>query len=231
MPLFSKKHVVPDAVDPVDWRPQVFSRGMRKLPTAIVEPAWRGVRVLAWVTPAGARFVDEDGTDCSAEFAPVGRELAAAADASEMILDGYLTVEATQETAGLGDPGMNVPTGGQVMAQMLFGGRVLGNGVRGEPERKMDLERPVAFVAVDLLSIDGVSLLDAPLLERKRLLDGALRPGEAVRITPFVQAPVGPYAMTWRNLGFTELAYKGANSRYAPGIRNDDWFIAPMPLR
>ena len=39
--------------------------------------------------------------------------------------------------------------------------------------------------------IDGSRLLDLPLLERKRLLDGALEPSELVRITPFVRPPIG----------------------------------------
>ncbi|MGZ6315554.1 MAG: hypothetical protein ACXWNI_08010, partial [Candidatus Limnocylindrales bacterium] len=80
-------------------------------------------------------------------------------------------------------------------------------------------------------SIDGSGLLDVPLLERKRLLDGALEAGELVRITPFVRPPIGTFAGTWRDLGFVALAYKGANSRYIPNGRNEDWSIFPMPSR
>jgi hypothetical protein len=42
---------------------------------------------------------------------------------------------------------------------------------------------------------------------------------------------VGPYISTWRSLGFTEMACKGANSRYRPGSRNDDWSRVPLPNR
>ena len=97
-------------------------------------------------------------------------------------------------------------------------------------ERLLDPTMPVAFVAVDLLEIDGSRLLDIPLLERKRLLDGALRPSELVRITPFVRPPIGTFLATWRGLGFHALVYKAANSRYTPNARNDDWSVVSMPI-
>ena len=81
-------------------------------------------------------------------------------------------------------------------------------------------------MAVDLLRIDGQNLLDLPLLERKRLLEGALTVGELVRITPYVRLPLGSIAVTWRALGFHELAYKPANSRYLPTGEPSDWALA-----
>jgi ATP-dependent DNA ligase len=103
------------------------------------------------------------------------------------------------------------------------------SGELARPGRPPDSDRPVAFVAVDLLSIDGTSLIDVPLLERKRLLDGVLHQGELVRITPFVRPPGGTFIATWLASGLRGLAYKAANSRYLPGDRNDDWASAPMP--
>jgi bifunctional non-homologous end joining protein LigD len=83
---------------------------------------------------------------------------------------------------------------------------------------------------VDLLRIDGSSLLDIPLLERKRLLEGALKQSSLVRITPYVREPLGSFLSSWRSLGFQSLLYKKANSRYAPNARNDAWFARPMPM-
>ena len=114
------------------------------------------------------------------------------------------------------------------MTQWIAGSRAVRS---SPPERHLDPERPIAFVAVDLLSIDGARLLDVPLLERKRILDGALAPTELVRITPFVQAPGGSFINTWRGLGFRELAYKAVNGRYTPDLRNNDWSILPMPTK
>ena len=234
MPLFSRKPAPATPVEPDQWRPQQIPHGVRHMANAIVEPSWRGVRVLAWVTPQSCRFVDEDGVDCSAEFAEIGGELSRSLDAGRATLDGYLTVEPTQETVGLGDPGMQVPSGGQVIAQMLVGGKVLSRGDRADradPVHHLDPDKPIAFVAVDLLQIDDAELLDVPLMERKRLLEGALKPTELIRVTPFVRSPVGSFEFTWRNLGFTELVYKSPNSRYLPGADNEDWSLAPIRIR
>jgi ATP-dependent DNA ligase len=115
-----------------------------------------------------------------------------------------------------------------MMAQMIGGSYVA---QLMEPESRPDPDRPVAFVAVDLLAVDGSRLLDVPLLERKRLLESSIKPGELVRITPFVRPPIGSYVATWRGAGFDGLAYKGANSRYMPDARNDDWSIMSMPMK
>lgn len=227
MPSLHRRNAPAPALDPDRWRPQRFGRGGRSLRDAIIEPSWSGVRVLARIGGGLARFVDEDGADCTAEFAAAAEALGAAARAGDLILDGYLTVEPTQ--LAVGDPvGMQGPSVGQMAAQWIVGSRLAGS---AEPERHLDADRPVAFVAVDLLRIDGTTLLDVPLLERKRLLDGALEPAELVRITPFVRPPIGSYVATWRGAGFDGLAYKAANSRYTPDERNDEWSIMPMPFR
>jgi ATP-dependent DNA ligase len=195
---------------------------------ALIEPSWSGVRVLARFDGTLTRLTDQEGVDCTTEFAPVAQAITAAALAGEFILDGFLTVEPTQIATGDPVGAVGAPTSGQMMAQMIGGSRVA---EMVEPKRRPDPDRPIAFVAVDLLQIDGSRLLDIPLLERKRLLDGSIKPGELVRITPFVRPPIGSYVATWRGAGFDGLAYKGPNSRYMPGARNDDWSIMAMPMK
>ena len=228
MPLFRRKDPPEPPLDPEEWRPQRFGRGSRSLRDAVIEPSWGGVRVLARFDDDRTRLADADGVDCTTEFATVADAITSAALAGELILDGFLTVEPTQ--VGTGDPieSVGTPTGGQMMAQLIGGSRIA---KMMEPERHPAPEGPVAFVAVDLLRIDGSRLLDVPLLERKRLLDGSLRQSELVRITPFVRPPIGSYVATWRGAGFDGLAYKAANSRYMPDTRNDEWSIMPMPIK
>ena len=228
MPQFRSASPPPPPANPDDWRPQQFGRGLRANAETLVEPGWDGVRVIARFENGQSRFSDEEGVDCSAQFADVAEALTVAAQADDLILDGYLTVQATQITAGVPLSTIEAPTAGQMMASMVVGGRVIRPTVS---EYSLEPDRPIAFVAVDLLRIDGSSLLDVPLLERKRLLDGALEPGERIRVTPYVREPFGSYLVSWRGLGFQRLFFKDANSRYLPNARNDAWSARPMPVK
>ena len=79
------------------------------------------------------------------------------------------------------------------------------------------------YMVVDLLEVDGASLLDAPLLERKRHLAGTVRPSQNVRITPFVRRGMRAWRETLQGQGFRRFILKKVNSRYRPGETNDDW--------
>ena len=221
-------HPAQPPANPDDWRPQQFGRGLRATAGTVVEPGWDGVRVMARFESGGSRFRDEEGVDCSAEFADVAEALTLAAQADDLILDGYLTVQPTQITAGVPLSTIEAPTPGQMMASMVVGGRVIRPTMS---EHRLDPDRPIAFVAVDLLRIDGAVLLDVPLLERKRLLDGALEPSERIRVTPYVREPFGSYLVSWRGLGFQRLFFKDANSRYLLNTRNDGWSDRAMPVK
>ena len=227
MPLFKRTPPPAPPLDPDHWRPQRFGKGGGRTRDSIIEPSWGGVRVLARYDGSASKLIDEDGEDCTAEFAQIAVAITAAALAAELVLDGFLTVEPTQIGNASPIPQGEAPTAGQMMGQYLVGSHVATR--MNTRKRHLDPDRPIAFVAVDLLSIDGTRLLDIPLLERKRLLDGALTPGELVRITPFVRPPIDSFVATWRGAGFGALAYKAPNSRYIPDSRNDDWSIMPMP--
>jgi len=228
MPVF--RHAGPPVppADPDDWRPQRVGRKGRIMPDAIIEPGWSGVRVLARFEGGNTRLMDEEGFDCSAEFAEVATAISTAALADELILDGFLTVEPTQIVAGVRPREIKAPTTGQMMTQWIVGSRIARPAA---PRRDLDPDRPIAFVAIDLLQIDGARLLDVPLLERKRLLDGSLEQSSLVRITPYVRPPIGSFVATWRGAGFNSMVYKSANSRYRPDARNDDWSVFSIPFR
>ncbi len=228
MPLLHSrtKPSVPPSID--DWRPQGYGRSIGSVRDPIIEPRWGGVRVLARIEGGAMLFFDEDGLDCTAEFADLAAELARAALGEDLILDGFLTIEPTQSTIGTIPMGTEEPSASRIMSQMIVGQR---GERRPEPRPPMDTDQPIAFVAVDLLRIDGSIMVDLPLLERKRILDGALEVAERIRITPYVRAPLGSFGATWRGLGFREIVYKAANSRYYPAARNDEWVVATIPTR
>jgi ATP-dependent DNA ligase len=230
-----------DRLDPRDWRPQAFgTRRPRHLRDPLVEPLWPGVRVLAHLDrERPVRLVDPDGFDHAPEFEALARALVDAATADSIVVDGYLTDAATRTGVGISsvEPG---PSVGEFNAQ-FFLGKTAADALAGRTPEEMDVvpraldpvvrrtEGLVAFVAIDLLALDGEPLLDVPLLERKRILESALGEADLVRRTPFVREPVGTFLSTWRSLGFTTLAYKAANSRYTPGRPNEGWAQASLP--
>ena len=79
------------------------------------------------------------------------------------------------------------------------------------------------FIAVDLLRVDGTSLLEVPLLERKRLLESVVVPGPLVRTSPHVRPPIDSWIATWKALGLRGGILKAANSRYVPGDDSVEW--------
>ena len=190
------------------------------------------MRVLARARarPSGAMAViltDEIGVDCTEEFAEVAQAVAAAALAEDAILDGYLTVEATQEAVGVMPDGPKPPTQAQIMSQAFVAPAPR---IGRRRSRRLDPDRPIAFVAVDLLRIDGTALVDLPLLERKRLLEGALPdrrsgPGDALRSAARGQLRRRP----WFAQGFRELAYKAGQQPLPAGRPQRRLVDRPMP--
>lgn len=200
------------------------------------EPLWGGQRALAHVLRGRVTFRNEH--DETLEGFDVLREsIVAATLAEEAMLDGYLLPAPLRETAGAESPaGMDaVPTAGEIGRQLLLGNRrsERREQLMADAARRVELpsESPTAFIAVDLLWLDDDSLLDVPLLERKRLLDAVLQDGEIVRRTVSVRPPVEQWYAQWRALGFSALAVKAANSRYLPGRPNPEWATTLMPKR
>lgn len=209
----------------------------KRIRDPLCEPLWSGRRVLAEVAAGRVTLRDEDGVVLDG-YDRLRAALAESAYANEAVVDGYLLPAPIRDTVGAEAPlGMDTtPTVGQMSRQMLLGGG--GTNKRREQRelaaaREVDLppEGPTAMVAVDLLWLDGQSLVDVPLLERKRLLDAVLVDHELVRRTVLVRPPVEAWYAQWRALGFREYAVKAANSRYVPGGASDHWTTAPIPKR
>jgi ATP-dependent DNA ligase len=81
------------------------------------------------------------------------------------------------------------------------------------------------YAAFDLLEVDGESLLDIPLLERRRHLEGVLTPSVNVRLTPYVSRALRSWRDTLAAQGFRRVVLKNWNSVYAPGRENKDWLV------
>jgi ATP-dependent DNA ligase len=214
--------------DPLEWRPQLPRDRLRpsQIVDPIVEPHWRGRHVLVhfdlerpthddgpWL-----RLIDIDGEEATDAEPAVVAELIGAILARDAVLDGFLTDQATRS-------GQGASLAGRVIVPRFS--VLLGRGaevdVRPLPEDAAG--GPIAFVAVDLLRLDGQALLDLPLLERKRLLDSLVRQGPLVRVSPFTRPPLRPWLQSWKSAGFDGALVKAANSRYVPSTVSQEWTV------
>jgi bifunctional non-homologous end joining protein LigD len=167
----------------------------------LFEPWWGGERALAMVGPsdlpgAGAvRIMDADGRDLSSVL-PELVGLAVRVAARSAILDGELVVV---DAAGRADP--------KELARRLAG----------------EGGRAAAFLAFDLLHLDGRSLLSQPLVRRREALRRVLRPGDEVVAVPAMATEgVALYDAVVAQ-GIAGVLARQRSSPYLPGVRSRLW--------
>ena len=172
------------------------------------EPGWRGDRLLARVEDGHVTLTDRAGEACDEEFAEAAEVLADAVDAEQAVLDGIWT---------------NMPFIGAGSAARHLADAIEEEGLEGEVPDPLEMESRRAFVAIDLLELDGQSLHDVPYLERRRLLASVVSENVRVRISPAVRHPLHNWLLAWRSNGFATYIAKHVNSRYHPGEIASDW--------
>lgn len=170
-------------------------------PRFLFEPSWRGHRVLAFIGPARAagrgevRLVGVDRADISAAL-PELQGLAVRVAARSAILDGELVVV---DASGRPDSS------------------ALDARLRGERGR------PVAYLAFDLLDVDGRPLLRLPLRRRRAELRRVLRPGDEVVVVPAIAAEGRALHAAVVAQGIPGVLAREAASPYLPGTRSRLW--------
>ncbi|MEA2608457.1 MAG: bifunctional non-ous end joining protein LigD [Chloroflexota bacterium] len=168
-------------------------------PDWLFEVKWDGFRVEAVIDGSGVRLWTRGEQDASRYFGPFldpPRWL----EARQAIVDGE--VIALDER---GEPDFT-----------LLQARIKGRGVATEPI-------PFVYEVFDLLHLDGRSLLDEPLEERRRLLAGALRPDPRVRLSEHVEADGIAFFEAVRTRGLEGIMAKERHSAYVPGGRSMAW--------
>lgn len=174
----------------------------------LFEPLWPGDRLMARIDHGDVTLTDEVGQRAPAEYEEVAELLRAAVMAGQAVVDGVWTAQPF-----VGD-GSLARTWADTIAQ---------EGLDAELPDPVAEERRRAFVAVDLVELDGEPLHDIPFQERRRLLESVIDERVQVRLSPVVKHPLGGWLIGWRTNGFTHYLAKHMNSRYLPGERNDDW--------
>jgi bifunctional non-homologous end joining protein LigD len=195
-------------------QPQAPSKAKLSIesPNWSFEPFWPGVRLIATVVGGTVSLTDDEGADVTPNHAEAAAALADAIYAEAAIIDGIWTAQ---------------PFLGAASAERWAHG-LDEDGDEPVEIDPLELETRRAFVAVDLLELDGTSLLDVPYQERRRLLGSVVREDGHVRVTPAVKVPVNSWFMAWRTNGFQRALAKQVNSRYLPGRINSDWVIIPL---
>ena len=174
----------------------------------LFEPWWGGLRALVYVGPADVpgtgevRVRDESGIDLTRRL-PELSGLAVRVDARSAILDGELVVV---DASGRADPGA---------LQARLEGRA---------------GRAVAFLAFDLLHLDGRSLLNQPLVRRHDLLRRVLRPGDEVVAVPAIPTEGRALWDAAVAQGIAGVLARQRTSPYLAGVRSRLWrFVAARP--
>lgn len=171
----------------------------------LFEPWWGGRRALVYVDPAetpgtgAVRIADEDGGEITRRL-PELAGLAVRLDARSAVLDGELVVV---DAAGRADPA--------AIAARLEG----------------RAGRSVAFLAFDLLHLDGRSLLGQALVRRREALRRVLRPGDEVVAVPAIATEGRALWDAAMAQGIAGILARQRTSPYLPGVRSRLWRYIP----
>jgi bifunctional non-homologous end joining protein LigD len=175
----------------------------------LFEPAWGGLRALAFIGPAetagsgDVRIVDGTGREVGAMLPELGG-MAVRLDARSAILDGELV--AVDDT---------------------------GRADEAELERRIagKTGRAVAFLAFDLLHVDGRSLLTTPLHRRREMLRKILHPGDEVVAVPAIAAEGRALHAAAAAQGIAGVMARQRTSPYLSGVTSRLWrFVSVAPV-
>lgn len=170
-------------------------------PDCLFEPAWPGIRALAYVQ-AGTVRIEVEGLADPLDAFPELRALPAQLRADGVILDGTLLVLDRD-----GRPGPR-----------LLRGRLEGGAGPGRP----------AYIASDLLWSDGVPWTRRSYAVRRRALEEVLPAGDRAMVASALEGEGTLLAEALAPLGIGGLSARRLTARYRPGPAGDAWMVAPI---
>ena len=192
-------------------------------PDWLFEVKWDGYRVEAVVRDQRVRLWTRNRTDAARYFP----DLAGPADwiaAREAIVDGEVVA---LDADGRPDFSLLQDRTGLRGLEAATGRRATDAARPSEAERAAI---PIVYMAFDLLHLDGRSLLDVPLEERKRALRQILRPHPLVRYASHVSGDGIAFTQAAAAQGLEGVVIKRRFGRYDPGRRSRDWLKIKLRL-
>jgi bifunctional non-homologous end joining protein LigD len=164
-----------------------------------------GFRTLALVRDGKVKLLSRRGADATRQF-PELAELGVLARSEAVVLDG--------EVVALDEQG--APSFGRLQERTGW----KGGASRTSPHPTI----PILYYVFDILHEGGLSLLDVPLAERRRLLGVRLLDGPHVRLLETFGGEDGVLLFDLvRQQGQEGIVAKRLDSRYLPGKRTRDW--------
>ncbi len=168
------------------------------------EMKWDGLRALAYTEGDRLRLWSRTGREITGAY-PELQDMAAAVTADRAVLDGEI-----------------VAFGGAEWPS--FEAMQLRMNLSPAQSRLLVAEVPVTYLAFDLLSMDGRSLLDEPYSERRARLDALGLNGPHWQTPPSFADPAGPDVLAVsKQHGLEGVVAKRLASRYEPGRRSQSW--------
>jgi len=167
------------------------------------EMKWDGYRAIAEVVDNEVRLLSRNGNDMTATY-PELADLARAVNGNAVV-DGEIIAPAR---------------GGRPDFARLQS--------RGKLSKKADVEKamvstPVRFVAFDILSVEGDSLVKKTYDERREVLEDTVTPGGSVDVPPAFEGDLDSAMESSRTLALEGVVAKLRSARYSPGRRTDAW--------
>jgi len=94
---------------------------------------------------------------------------------------------------------------------------------RGRASESDEAVAPLVYFVFDLLYLDGRSLLEVPLVDRKRILKSVLREHPNVRYAAHIETDGDSFFRAAQERGLEGIVAKLRRGRYEPGRRSDAW--------
>jgi bifunctional non-homologous end joining protein LigD len=158
------------------------------------EIKWDGYRTIVHAADGRTTLQSTAGHDVTTRW-PEFEHLAASVNARSAILDGELVV--------FGDDGR--PSFELVQRSGLGS------------------DRQAVIQFFDVLQIDGTDTIDLPYLDRRRLLDRLVEPGDNWTVPAFRLGDGPALVAATADQGLEGVIAKRVDSRYRPGVRTKDW--------
>ena len=169
-------------------------------PDWLFEVKWDGFRVEAIVDGGHARLWTRGEQDAASRYFGPFLDPPTWIGAEQAIVDGEVIALDTH-----GEPDF-----------ALLQARIKGRAIAAEPT-------PFVYEVFDLLHLDGRSLLEEPLEERRRLLGDVLRTDPRVRMSEHIEGEGMAFFEAARERGLEGIMAKDRRSPYVPGKRTDRW--------